>query len=1234
MADSLKFSKGLQQYLPSTLEDNTFYVTTDTHKIYLQGGVWEDTSSINETIGEIEEVVAESLTDLDARLKAIEDKTSDSETEEEPNVSSSTIKVTYEELKELRDNGELIPSVKYRITDYVTITNQENTKSANHPFDIIVEALNENTLSEDAKAIIHDNDTYFINNELSAWELKYCIDNDTNRFAWADSTNSKGVIYYLKDEFNNECWYDFKNIQFKRDSSWLTTYKSKFKSLSASSQTEIWFYTFSRTNGTTSVTISDDSLINNNSSSIYPCRNNTIGMYSKDGQQDYKIKHYLNNTIFIGNGAESNHIGENNHNNTFTGIYNNYIDMNCQDNVVSSGFSYNHIGLYFKGNKIFGKFINNNIGNTASGNTVNDTLSYNTIENNFNNNTFNKTFQFNKIENYFQQNVLQEFQYNTVENNFYGNKLNKIDSCNFSDFFSENNSENSGPIERCNFGHKIYKCSDLPSMSSITFDDEVVHYDDYGKGLNNITLSDGRNALNVLSSLGYNNTTQILFTKKGDKYQVIDNFNNSNAINYIHDLGVVDSSGNAEDNAKNANIATNQKIHLIKYSASGKTGLIEQNVQNKDSNNIETKQIIHWDGLRKIRTLKFSNIFGGWTLINDTIWEELKDVKNDEWDSISGNVQENSLKIQENSLKIVYSNQNHDFDSNSNNINCYGYVGTLNNINVKGDDIFIESIAVYTREGQTENPNITTPLWCKLLKFNNNTWEPIYQSTESKTISSISPETLFSFKVKPIDEMNKIIKSTDKIAIVYVDDENVGVRLGFKSVSSPGGLENALTNTSGGNANWCPSFRIGYLSTTDKSFHTSDIILKNPNKDASTSIATNIDGGELKVFKHPSNKAFIVRTNSSDTKGGLNRLELLTTDNYNSHTYKFPFADGTVPLGITVNNTIYSASTDTGMIDLSNAIPTLDTSILDTINDDIDLIKEKIANNEEVSTRTFNYLNSEIVKIQQNGVIGGDGNGNTIISIEWNEYSNLNNYTTTGVYFISGIRKTIEDNLPINSVGDNASISAQLIVTESPEGTTVTRSIIGQTLLLSNADGNETKIYTRSAKKLIPEGEGEYTTTWGDWTVCQGMKEVGQTETFDNYIDNGMYSGLYTKDNIYETFVLITVSNYAVAREDYPKTISQLKIGVGLDASISLTIRRGYGTDSLTWEGWQSILTSPYAVSTMSLMSTRSTMSVDERQDEEINLLREEIENLRASIDYLKDEIKYLNQEINLLSNK
>ena len=92
---------------------------------------------------------------------------------------------TWSALKTKRDSGELIPGARYRITDYITTTSQPNTKSDGHQFDIIVTALSENELSEDAKAIQHEGDTYFNDCDLSAWEIKYCIDNDTNRFFWA-----------------------------------------------------------------------------------------------------------------------------------------------------------------------------------------------------------------------------------------------------------------------------------------------------------------------------------------------------------------------------------------------------------------------------------------------------------------------------------------------------------------------------------------------------------------------------------------------------------------------------------------------------------------------------------------------------------------------------------------------------------------------------------------------------------------------------------------------------------------------------------------------------------------------------------------------------------------------------------------------------------------------------------------------------------------------------------------
>ena len=42
------------------------------------------------------------------------------------------------------------------------------------------------------------------------------MDNDTERFAWANDSLGHGVIYRMIDEYNNDCPYDFKNIQFKR----------------------------------------------------------------------------------------------------------------------------------------------------------------------------------------------------------------------------------------------------------------------------------------------------------------------------------------------------------------------------------------------------------------------------------------------------------------------------------------------------------------------------------------------------------------------------------------------------------------------------------------------------------------------------------------------------------------------------------------------------------------------------------------------------------------------------------------------------------------------------------------------------------------------------------------------------------------------------------------------------------------------------------------------------------
>ena len=116
------------------------YTQEASDKFLKADGTWGDNNELISTIEENELVTAAALTDLDSRINSVE------------GVLQHCESLTWIELKEKRDNHDLIPGRYYRITDYVTITAQENTQSAEHPFDIIVLALSDNTLSETAYA--------------------------------------------------------------------------------------------------------------------------------------------------------------------------------------------------------------------------------------------------------------------------------------------------------------------------------------------------------------------------------------------------------------------------------------------------------------------------------------------------------------------------------------------------------------------------------------------------------------------------------------------------------------------------------------------------------------------------------------------------------------------------------------------------------------------------------------------------------------------------------------------------------------------------------------------------------------------------------------------------------------------------------------------------------------------------------------------------------------------------
>ena len=127
-------------------------------------------------------------------------------------ISNAPYIVTYSKLKALRDDGNLAVGAFYRITDYECITTQAETRSANHPFDIIVQALDERTLSENAQAVAREGDEYFKNANLGAWQLKYTIDNDTTRHSWAKQE-------VLEQPQKWECNFGILDSSYDNDSS-------------------------------------------------------------------------------------------------------------------------------------------------------------------------------------------------------------------------------------------------------------------------------------------------------------------------------------------------------------------------------------------------------------------------------------------------------------------------------------------------------------------------------------------------------------------------------------------------------------------------------------------------------------------------------------------------------------------------------------------------------------------------------------------------------------------------------------------------------------------------------------------------------------------------------------------------------------------------------------------------------------------------------------------------------
>jgi hypothetical protein len=118
-------------------------------------------------------------------------------------------------LKTYAGKGKLIPGRKYAITDYSCIyiqpvTNIEMEVAADDIEQIICTATSSKTLDENVTVKRSNGYAKII-------ECRYSIDPEITYWTKGmTSKTPKGVIYHMKDEYENEANYDFKHVKFRR----------------------------------------------------------------------------------------------------------------------------------------------------------------------------------------------------------------------------------------------------------------------------------------------------------------------------------------------------------------------------------------------------------------------------------------------------------------------------------------------------------------------------------------------------------------------------------------------------------------------------------------------------------------------------------------------------------------------------------------------------------------------------------------------------------------------------------------------------------------------------------------------------------------------------------------------------------------------------------------------------------------------------------------------------------
>ena len=210
----------------------------------------------------------------------------------------------------------------------------------------------------------------------------------------------KGTIVYMKDEWGNECPYDFKNVQFKRwkvtDSmdgrtgftdTYLGVLDNTAEKLSVEDAEDfIWAYTFS--SDATGGGQTDYSL--DGTHSVY----GNIIKETGDGS--------LPDNVFFGENCYANTLSQNCYNNSFSqGCNNNSFSQNCYYNSFSQDCQYNSFSQDCNNNSFSQDCYRNSFSQNCQKNSFSQGCSSNSFSQGCSSNSFSQNCRYNS----FSQNV-------------------------------------------------------------------------------------------------------------------------------------------------------------------------------------------------------------------------------------------------------------------------------------------------------------------------------------------------------------------------------------------------------------------------------------------------------------------------------------------------------------------------------------------------------------------------------------------------------------------------------------------------------------------------------------------------------------------------------------------------------------------------------------------------------------------------------------------------------------